>query len=185
MRGPSSYARSLHRDLRLAAALIGEGTEVDTQRVRQIISHLTWLIRNHFAVCKKWLTWLSTYLVGGAAIWSSLFLGCISLWGTLSSWWLYGATLFWTLVWVCTFVKPVFPRIQTYLALPSRLWWGTPRPGPFIQVLGELGAPAIASLIQALGSSDGEVREAAARALGELGDPRAVAPFIQALGSSD
>jgi energy-coupling factor transporter ATP-binding protein EcfA2 len=43
MCGPSSYERSLHRDLRLAAALIGEGTEVDTQRVRQIISHLTWL----------------------------------------------------------------------------------------------------------------------------------------------
>ena len=126
LRGPSLYERYLHRDLRLAAALLGEGVALDTRLTTRTISHLEWLIRNHTAVWKMRLTWLATYLVGGVAIWSPLLLGDIRLWGTLSSWWLYGGTLFWTLAWVCAFVIPIFPRIQTYLALPSRLWWGTP-----------------------------------------------------------
>ena len=141
LRGPSPYERYLHRDLRLAAALLGEGVASDTMLAARLIDHLGGLIRNHTAVWKMRLTWLTTCLVGGVAIWRSLLLGDIILWGTLSSWWLYGGILFWTLAWVCAFVKPIFPKIQTYLALPSRMLWGTSRPEPFIQALSDLGAP--------------------------------------------
>ena len=176
LRGPSPYERFLHRDLRPAAALLAEGAALDTRLATRIIHHLGWLIRNYTAVWKMRLTWLATYLVGGVAIWSPLLFGDIRR-GTLSSWWLYGGTLFWTLAWVCAFVKPVFPRIQTYLALPSRLWWGMPRPEPFIQALSEIGtAQAIPPLLQALGDSEWVVRKAAAEALGKIGTAQAIPP---------
>jgi hypothetical protein len=170
LRGPSPYERYLHRNLRLAAELLAEDVALDTRLSRRIIDHLGWLIRNHTAVWKMRLTWLATYLVGGVAIWSPLLLSDMRLWGTLSSWWLYGGTLLWTMAWVCAFVNPVFPQIQTYLALPSRLWWGTHRPEPFIQALSDIGAPAVPAFIQALGASEFWVRQAAAQALGQLGD---------------
>jgi HEAT repeat protein len=45
----------------------------------------------------------------------------------------------------------------------------------------ELGTPAVPPLIQALGDEDIDVRRAACRALGEIGDRQAVPPLIQAL----
>jgi HEAT repeat protein len=44
-----------------------------------------------------------------------------------------------------------------------------------------IGSPAVDPLIAALASSDRQVRRAAARILGEIGDPAAVAPLIRAL----
>jgi HEAT repeat protein len=46
----------------------------------------------------------------------------------------------------------------------------------------ELGTPAVPHLIQALGDRDWDVRVAACRALGAIGDGQAVPPLIQALG---
>jgi HEAT repeat protein len=46
----------------------------------------------------------------------------------------------------------------------------------------ELGTPAVPPLIQALGDGDRDVRAAACRALGAIGDGQAVPPLIQALG---
>jgi hypothetical protein len=112
LRRPSPYERYLHRDLRLAASLMGEGVALNTRLTTRIIHHLGWLICNHTIVRKKWLTWLVTYLVGGMAIWSPLLQGDIGLWGILSSWWLLGCTLFWMLAWVCAFVEPVFRRFK-------------------------------------------------------------------------
>jgi HEAT repeat protein len=45
----------------------------------------------------------------------------------------------------------------------------------------ELGTPAVPHLIQALGDRDRDVRKAACRALGAIGDRQAVPPLIQAL----
>jgi HEAT repeat protein len=49
----------------------------------------------------------------------------------------------------------------------------------------ELGTPAVPPLIQALGDGDRDVRVAACRALGEIGDRQAVPPLIQALGDGN
>jgi HEAT repeat protein len=54
-----------------------------------------------------------------------------------------------------------------------------------VEAFGAAGAPAVPTLIQALGDSDRDVRRAAAEALGKLGDPQAVPALIQALGDSD
>jgi HEAT repeats len=185
LRRPSPYERYLHRDLRLAAALLGEHIELDDKLATRIIDHLGWLIRNHRAAWKMRLTWCATYLVGGVAIWSPLLLGDIRPLGALSSWWLYGGTLFWTLAWVCAFMKSTFPKIQTYLALPSRLWWAAPRPEPFIQALSDIGAPALSALLQALSASQWWVRQAAAQALARIGTPQAIPVLLQALGDSE
>ncbi|MAH17799.1 MAG: hypothetical protein CL960_04855 [Euryarchaeota archaeon] len=48
--------------------------------------------------------------------------------------------------------------------------------------LGEIGEPAVESLIKALGDRDRNVRKAAVEILRVLGDERAVAPLIMALG---
>jgi hypothetical protein len=78
-----------------------------------------------------------------------------------------------------------FPKIQTYLALPSRLWWVTPRLEPFIQALSEIGTPqVIPSLIQALSDSKWAVREAA-EVLGKIDTPQAIPALIQALSDRD
>ena len=45
----------------------------------------------------------------------------------------------------------------------------------------ELGTPAVSPLIQALGDEDEDVRVAACRALGQIGDPQALPRLIQAL----
>jgi HEAT repeat protein len=50
-----------------------------------------------------------------------------------------------------------------------------------VEALGKVGVPAVPLLIQALGDGDWHVREAACRALGEIGDRQAVPPLIQAL----
>ena len=49
----------------------------------------------------------------------------------------------------------------------------------------EVGAPAVELLIDALGSKDASVRVAAARALGEIGDTRAVEPLTARVGYRD
>ncbi|MEI7433364.1 MAG: HEAT repeat domain-containing protein [Methanomicrobiales archaeon] len=48
--------------------------------------------------------------------------------------------------------------------------------------LGMIGQSAVASLIRALGEGDGSLRWGAAIALGRIGDPRAIAPLVRALG---
>jgi HEAT repeat protein len=58
---------------------------------------------------------------------------------------------------------------------------------PFVReaaatALGEIGEPAVEPLIAALGDEDRNVRSAAAKALGRLGNARAVEPLIAALG---
>jgi HEAT repeat protein len=51
-----------------------------------------------------------------------------------------------------------------------------------VEALGAVGTPAVPLLIQALGDWNSDVRAAACRALGEIGDRQAVPPLIQALG---
>jgi HEAT repeat protein len=56
-----------------------------------------------------------------------------------------------------------------------------------VEALGAVGTPAVPPLIQALGDGNSDVRKAACRALGAIGDRQAVPPLIQALrhGNSD
>ena len=51
-----------------------------------------------------------------------------------------------------------------------------------VAAFGAAGAPAVPTLIQALGDEWDAVRFAAAEALGTLGDPQAIPALIQALG---
>ena len=70
------------------------------------------------------------------------------------------------------------------MALPSRLWWGTSIPEPFIQALRDIGAPTIPALLQALSHSDKGVRWAAAKALGRIDAP-ATPALLPALDDSE
>jgi hypothetical protein len=54
-----------------------------------------------------------------------------------------------------------------------------------VEALGAVGTPAVPPLIQALGDGNSDVRVAACRALGAIGDRQAVPPLIQALGDGD
>lgn len=91
----SKYERYLHRDLRLAAAFIGEsgiGAEgassrgfdfVDPRLTKKILSGLRWLILYRgSAIWKQKVT-----------LWAAYFLGVMTIWSTLSSWWLCSAEL--------------------------------------------------------------------------------------------
>ncbi|OYT68329.1 MAG: hypothetical protein CFK48_11925, partial [Armatimonadetes bacterium CP1_7O] len=50
------------------------------------------------------------------------------------------------------------------------------------EALSEVGSPAVPALVQALGDGDVNVRSAACRALGAIGDAAAVPALIKALG---
>ncbi len=50
------------------------------------------------------------------------------------------------------------------------------------EALSEVGSPAVPALVQALGDGDKDVRSAACRALGAIGDASAVPALINALG---
>ena len=52
-------------------------------------------------------------------------------------------------------------------------------------ILGEIGEPAVTSLVNALGADDSWVRCGAVGVLGKIGDPRAVEPLIKALDDDD
>jgi HEAT repeat protein len=56
---------------------------------------------------------------------------------------------------------------------------------PAAQALGQIGAPAVEPLIAALKHEDWRMRQAAAKALKHIGDPRAVEPLIAALKDED
>ncbi|MCL6540977.1 MAG: HEAT repeat domain-containing protein [Roseiflexus sp.] len=53
------------------------------------------------------------------------------------------------------------------------------------KALGQIGAPAVPGLLAALGDADWRVRSAAAAALGEIGDAAAVPGLLAALGDAD
>lgn len=53
-----------------------------------------------------------------------------------------------------------------------------------IKALVKIGGPAVESLIAALNDTDGDMRWAAAEALGKIGDPRAVEPLIANLSDT-
>jgi HEAT repeat protein len=54
-----------------------------------------------------------------------------------------------------------------------------------VHALSQLGSEGVKALLPLLGDSDHYVREAAAQALGQLGDARAVEPLLASLGDSD
>jgi HEAT repeat protein len=175
LRGTSKYERYLHRDLLLAATLMGEGAVVDSRLTKTTISNLRWLI-----LCRESVLWKQK-----VTLWAAYLLGVITIWSTLSSWWLCSAGLLWTVVWVFAFLKPVLPRVQVLLGLPARMWRGVIEPEPFIQALGQIQDPqAINLLTQALGDPDWRIREAVVQTLGHTQDPRAIDLLIQTLDDS-
>ncbi len=83
----------------------------------------------------------------------------------------------------------VFPRginrLRMYPLCPSR--WHLTRiiRSRAFKAIVPLGFRAVPHLLRALGDEDWRVREAAAEALGKIGDPQAVPHLIQALGDED
>jgi len=70
----------------------------------------------------------------------------------------------------------LWPRLRR--ALKAEEWW-VRQVVP--ETLGEIGVPAVPTLMEALKNWDGDVRRAAAEALGKIGDLQAVPALIEAL----
>lgn len=167
LRGHSRYERSLHRDLRLAGALLAEGALLDKKRVRQIIGRLRWLGRNH----EHWQTAvrLVTYLLG---VW--VFIQIFSL--SLES---FGLIFLWTMIWVLSSELNV---LQRGLTLPVRLGKYIPNPEPIFSLLAQIGSPAIRSLFPFLNDWPEYDRvRAAQQAVTQINDVTAIPELIDAL----
>ncbi len=172
-RARSPYEWELRRDLHLAAEVVGEGARVDEHEGQRLARKLGSLIA----------PWRRR---AGTGILVLIFLA-----GLLLPWWeinWYGAlaaNLVWVVIWYALISETPPPWVRAFLWLPTRLvgqGLGLEEHVKSLRTIGNLG---VKPLIRALGDEDWNVREAAAQALGELGDARAVEPLIRALGDED
>ena len=175
----SPYERRLHRDLRLAAAVLGERPDLDVRVVQRVVNRLEKIVRSRLAWMFSELLVLQdntgdeVVLAARGRMWFS---------------WLFpesaGDTV-WTM-------NAAFASLQQAgrQAIPALLR----ALGHFIphvrraaaEALGAMGSPqAVPTLLRALGDSDWSVRRAAVKALGRMGDPQAVPALLHVLGDSD
>ena len=172
----SAYERELHRDLHLAAKLVGTGVKVDPDLVTRIIKQTEWLIslkRQRLAA----LIPVTIFLLG-------LILPPLLFWQQLPSisWWLillYGAG--WISVWI-VLSKGYLPRLQEILGLPSRLIGEIDYKGPIwlVGVLAALNNPTALKSLEKLALDKEDklsLRWYAIVHLGESGD-RTVIPTL-------
>lgn len=170
-RGVSQNEHILHRDLRLATAILGEGISVSGKLVQQIVGRLAWLGRSHKR--QQILILAATYVSGLAALF-------IFLPFTIA----VAAGIFWSIAWSGCFLYPVFPRLRPILELPLQLQGLATT--PFIPAYSSMAiirrSPLLtASLIAALQDENKSVRKEAASALGQIGDKAAVPHLITTL----
>ncbi|MCI0397430.1 MAG: HEAT repeat domain-containing protein, partial [Chloroflexi bacterium] len=174
-RGVSRDERTLHRDLRLTAAILGESQAADDRGAQQIINLLVWLGRGHKQ--QQDLLLLAVYGLALVALFIFLPRSTVMI-----------VAILWSLAWSGCFLIPVFPRLQGLFGLPLRLRGLATT--PFLAAFHALTTVrqsrlAVASLLSALQDKDRHTRRAAAEALGEIGDAAAVASLLSALQDKD
>jgi len=199
--------REVHRDLLLAAALLGDAALATVDVAGKVTARLT---RLYLDPEVKW----QHRLILPMSVWLLLIMG-LYRYGPLPSCLIPLGTLIWWGVWFLSVdvrdaarqpartheliglglwllsADGVFPRLSV-ITLPHRLSGRCKSASLRDRVISgivRLPEPQqtqiVESLVQALGDGSEDVREAAAEALGEIGDPRAVEPLIQALGDED
>ena len=168
-RGISQDERTLHRDLLLAAAMLGESQRGDKKLARKIVRRLAWLGRRH--QYKKFLLLLLVYVTGLVPALIAPIVVVI---------------LFWTPFFLDCFMRddPTFPRLRTILSFPLRIGGLATTPlFPVYGVITSVGDPIeiLPYLIPALKIDDAyesdidnlegyEVRDAAYKALDQIID---------------
>jgi HEAT repeat protein len=88
---------------------------------------------------------------------------------------------------VCIGTPAIEPIIAVLKNTPNSLRWGTPEADAYygaIEALKKIGPSAVEPLIAALKDGNKGIRQASAKALGVLEDPRSVEPLIAALKDS-
>lgn len=162
----SFYERELHRDMCLAASVVGEN-EVAQAWVRKVVkrlvrqassyrSRLISLVTFESLPVGLWLLWL-------IVAWPQVLLACLA----------------WSIVWRAATIDR-FPHLQSLFYWPFRFLGLERNRTPFVAALGQMGQPAVEQLIRLLRDQDEDIWEAAAAALGQLG-AIAVPSLIKAL----
>lgn len=202
-RGVTPYENYLHRDLRLAAAMLGESSTASESLAQDIIERLAWLGREHERQ--------QILLLG--AMYSS---GIVLLFIFLPFFLAITAGIVWSGLWLGCFFKPLFPQIQAILGLLLR-WRGlatTPFTSAYSsittighatllvphllaalqdgwgvsqiarKVLNQFGEVAVPFFIKALQNEDWGVRQTVGNELSRFGKV-AVNPLLAALRNED
>ncbi|MCI0727447.1 MAG: HEAT repeat domain-containing protein, partial [Chloroflexi bacterium] len=169
-RGVSRDERRLHRDLRLAAAILGENQAADETAARLVLKRLAWLGRS------RRRRQLFLLLAANGPALAALFI--------FPSRFTVITVSLWFVVWYGCFITSVFPRLQGLFGLPLRLRGvaTTPLLAAFQAILtARRSRLALPALLAALQDEQWDVREAAAGALGQIRDAAALPALLAAL----
>lgn len=196
LKGPSPYERYLHRDLRLAATLLGEIASPDKQltqevikRISNIIAFVTFRENPSHELQSKAISWISLIFIITIATYISILIWPDS--------WMAKVTLVICMVILVIisyiiigfFTKAQIPLIEKVCWLPQLLLnKAFPRADPFIEVLGDIGEPAISALAKLVlfgfGVMDSDSRPAAVETLRRINRPDLTIPIlINSLGN--
>lgn len=174
LHGKSSYERSLHRDLRLAAQLLSERGIFPPHFCQAIIQKLNRLNSNYSGIHQR--SSYLTYGIGAILLLAGLMLSSAS-WEILLS-----VFVFWTIVCLGTYTTSIFPMLQKALSFPERFWAYIPTPKPLIHLFESCPTPeGIAYLVRALSAPESEIKKVAAEALGHLGKREATPHLLPLL----
>jgi len=167
----SPYERRLHRDLRLAAAVLGERPDLDTRMAQRVLDRLEKIGRSRY--CGPWLRDATSAALAQHPLHRLGDRRGIALPGL----WLRDATF-------AALTQAGRPAIPALLrALKDR---DSHVRRAAASALGRISDPqAVPVLLQALEDRDSGVRYATAGALGEIGSPQAVPALLWALEDSD
>lgn len=170
------YEGTLHRNSRLAAAIISEGLPVNSSLVAKIVRRIGWLSRSHTG--KQTLTLFAITLScwGFLGLVMKLGVGLVIVDSVLSS------LVLWLIIWGV--ILPRIPFFANILFSPARLWGNQSRT-VFLQLLGQIGnVGAVSALSRSLKDSEKYICQGAAVGLGQTGNKAAVPALIKALGDS-
>lgn len=175
-RGVSQDESILHRDLRLAAAMLGESQRVDENVAQRVAKRLAWLGRSHHREQSLWSSLVMGFSFGFPLVlflsWYVFESATVIIWGMFS----------WVVI--CLFLAPIFPRLQTLLGLP--LHFRVLTPTPFLSAYDALKAMRYRShtipyLTAALQDENSSARQKAVEILGYIGDGAIIPDILIAL----
>ncbi len=177
-RAHSPYERELHRDLFLAAEMVGEGRRAQAKEIHRLVRRLSGLLA-------RWRWWAAQ-----ATLYAPTFtISILLLWWSLE--WPGAITIYlaWTIIIIMGTSPWKFPKLQALLWLPTRVFsiWNGNEHEETVKALGKLNdIRTVKPLIYALLKDKWPgTRKAAAEALGEQSNVWAMDALIRALGDQD